>query len=198
MFGKSTDTACSVDELIWYDENNNRQKLNCFFETGQYKGKSKGLFVMAKELNIIEQNVLPKHIKLEKLRELAAKHPAFKRKSKLENLVDELNIKYKMNVRLIHAQKFHVELNPIEMYWAILKNNFRKINDQSNNSALFLERIIQCRLNYMKNDVNHKLWSRFWRIIVDYQHQKTYREIMRHYFNSSDVIKSHRKVYIKK
>ena len=103
-----------------------------------------------------------------------------------------------MNVRLIHAPKFHVELNPIEMYWAILKNNFRKINDQSNNSALFLERIIQCRLNYMKNDVNHKLWSRFWRIIVDYQHQKTYREIMRHYFNSSDVIKSHRKIYIRK
>ena len=54
MFGKSTDTACSVDEMIWYDENNNQQKLNCFFETDQFKGKSKGLFVMAKELNIIE------------------------------------------------------------------------------------------------------------------------------------------------
>ena len=65
MFGKSIDTACSVDELFWYDENNNQQKLNCFFESGMYQEKSKGLFVMAKELNIIEQNTLAKHITLE-------------------------------------------------------------------------------------------------------------------------------------
>ena len=103
-----------------------------------------------------------------------------------------------MNVRLIHAPKFHVELNPIEMYWAILKNNFRKINDQSNNSALFIDRIIQCRLDYMQTDTNHKLWSRFWRIIVDYNNGKSYKDIMRHYFNSSEIIKSHRKIGIKK
>ena len=84
--------------------------------------------------------------------------------------------------------------NQIEMYWAILKNHFRKINDQSNDSKLLFERIIQSRLNYMQTNVNHKIWSRFWRIVKDYNNEISYKEIMRHYFNSSDVIKSHRKL----
>ena len=80
------------------------------------------------------------------------------------------------------------------MYWAILKNHFRKINDQSNDSKLLFERIIQSRLNYLQTHANHKIWSRFWKIVKDYNNEMSYKEIMRHYFNSSDVIKSHRKI----
>ena len=89
MFGKSINTASPVEELFWYDENNNQHSLNCFFQNGEHQGKSKGLFVMSKELELIPENMLPKQIKLKDLRESASQHPAFIRKSKLENLIDE-------------------------------------------------------------------------------------------------------------
>lgn len=34
MFGKGIDTACSVKQLNWIDENNNEQALCCFYESG--------------------------------------------------------------------------------------------------------------------------------------------------------------------
>ena len=67
MFGKVIDTTCAVNELSWIDENNNEQKVSCFFENGT----SKGLFVLAKELNIIPNNMLSKNISLPGLRILA-------------------------------------------------------------------------------------------------------------------------------
>jgi hypothetical protein len=49
------------------------------------------LFNLCKELIIIEENTLWKAIKLTDLRILASNHPAFKRKSKLEDLIQKLN-----------------------------------------------------------------------------------------------------------
>ena len=52
-----------------------------------------------------------------------------------------------MDINLQHAPKFHVELNPIEMYWAHLKSYFRKHKDQSNNEELVVKRILEAREN---------------------------------------------------
>ena len=38
-----------------------------------------------------------------------------------------------MNLKIEETPKFHCKLNPIEMYWAQIKNYFRKINEQSKN-----------------------------------------------------------------
>lgn len=109
-----------------------------------------------------------KDITLPELRELANKHPAFYRMSCLEDLIDKCNKKWNMNVRVMHALKFHCELNPIELFWAQLKNNFRKINDQSNDSELFMDRIIEVREKYILSDINGRIWSHFCRIVFDF------------------------------
>jgi hypothetical protein len=73
-FGKNSNTRCPVKFLEWTDEQNKRQTLNCYFSSGDLKGKSKGLLQMAVELGM---NV-PKNIKLPELKELLSKHLAFK------------------------------------------------------------------------------------------------------------------------
>jgi hypothetical protein len=106
----------------------------------------------------------------------------------------KISIKYQMNIKIIYLPKFHCECNPIEMYWAQLKNDFRKNNDQDTNGDLLTERICNSRDHYMKKDTNQKLWSLFERVIMDYYNHCSYKEIMKTYFNSSDVIKSHRRI----
>jgi len=49
-FGKKNNTRCPVKFLEWTDEQNKRQRLNCYFSSGDLKGKSKGLLQMAVEL----------------------------------------------------------------------------------------------------------------------------------------------------
>ena len=100
---------------------------------------------MCKELKIIEENIKWSQIKLIDLRNLAAKHLAFKHKTKLEDLVDSLNIKYQMNIKLIYLPKFHCECNPIEKYWAQLKNDFRLHNDQDSKGEILTARILDSR-----------------------------------------------------
>ena len=198
MFNKGVNTHCGIEKLSWNDENNNECSFDCYYESGPNVGLSKGLFNMCKELKIIDASVQSKEIKLDELRRIAAKHPAFKHKTKLEDLIENLNMKYNMDVRLIYLPKFHCELNPIEMYWAQLKNEFRKINNQSSNGDLLKANILNSRQTFMEKDTNHRLWSRFWRIIMDYKNGRTYKEIMKTYFNSSDEIKSHRKIRLNK
>ena len=137
MFGKSAGTACPTNTLRWI-ENSLEKTLDCFDE----EGISKGLFVICKELKIISQNLLSKNILLADLRMKAANHPAFFKKSTLEELVYDFNKKWKMDIKIVLTPKFHCELNPIEMYWAQIKNYFRKINDQSNNGELMVQRLI--------------------------------------------------------
>ena len=198
MFNKGVNTHCGVDKLSWLNEIREESSIECFFQSGPNIGLSKGLFVICKELKIIDENIQSKQIKLNDLRNLAAQHPAFKRKTKLEHLIERLNTEHSLNIKLIFLPKFHCECNPIEMYWAQLKNDFRKNNNQESNGELLLQRILNSRDSFIQRDTNHRLWSRFWRVIIDYHQGCTYKEIMKNYFNSSDEIKSHRKIGEKK
>ena len=98
-----------------------------------------------------------------------------------------------MNLKIEETPKFHCKLNPIEMYWAQIKNYFRKINDQSKNGELMEKRILESKGQYEKSTVNDKLWGRFFRIVIDFKANLSYAEIMKKYFKSGDEIKSHRK-----
>ena len=84
------------------------------------------------------------------------------------------------------------------MFWAQLKNECRKNNDQTSNCNLLKENILNSKKKYMQKDTNNRLWSRFWRIIMDYKKGCSYKEIMRIYLNNSDEIKYHRKTFLKK
>jgi hypothetical protein len=188
MFGKSPGTACSVNKLKWI-ENGIEKTIDCFNSEGQ----SKGLFLLCKEIGIIDNNMKTSEILLADLRIKASSHPAFIKRSRLEELINEHNKQFNMNVKIVHTPKFHCELNPIEMYWAQIKNYFRKINDQSNNGELMEQRIIESKSKYEDSDVNDKLWGRFFRIVMDYKDGLNYGEIMKKYFKAGDEIKSHRK-----
>ena len=198
MFNKSIDTHCGIDKLYWTNKKNEECQLDCFYQSGPNEGLSKGLFNLCKELKIIGENAESKDFKLSELRELAATHPAFKRKTKLENLIETFNKQHNMDLKIIYLPKFHCECNPIEMYWAQLKNDFRKHNNQESNGELITQRILNARETFMTKDTNHKLWSRFWRVIMDYHKGCSYKDIMKTYFNCSDEIKSHRRIGEKK
>ncbi len=99
-----------------------------------------------------------------------------------------------MDVRIEHVPKFHAELNPIRMYWANLKYHFRKNNDQTTNEQVVISRILAAREEYAKSDINFRLFSRFWRIVVAYSDGKSYKEIMKVFFKAGTEIKSHRKI----
>jgi hypothetical protein len=71
-FGKSIGTRCPVD-VIEYDEDDVKKTIQCYFHSGPNKNKSKGLWEIAKELNI----ALPSKCSLVQLRELLNRHPAF-------------------------------------------------------------------------------------------------------------------------
>ncbi len=62
-----------------------------------------------------------------------------------------------MDVRIVCLPKFHCELNPIEIFWAHLINDFRKNNDQSSNAVIINERIKHSRKTFMEKDTNHRL-----------------------------------------
>ena len=129
---------------------------------------------MCKELKIIEEKIEYKQIKSNDLRLIAGRDPAFKRKTRLDDLIKSLNTKYKMNIKVVYLPKFHCECNPIEMFWAMQKNDFRKHNNQESIIELLKERIINSRESYMQKDSNHRLWSRLWRVILDYNSGRTY------------------------
>ncbi len=44
--------SCRVQIIEYTDENNNVKKFDCYFTSGNHKGKSKGLTQVAKELNL--------------------------------------------------------------------------------------------------------------------------------------------------
>ena len=55
--------------------------------------------MLCKELGIINEKMKSSEILLSELRIKASSHPAFFKKSKLEDLVDQYNKNYKMNVK---------------------------------------------------------------------------------------------------
>ncbi|CAF1537351.1 unnamed protein product [Adineta ricciae] len=72
-FGKGVSTRCPVDELQWIDSKGVIKSLPCYIQQGSDRGKSKGLFKIAVELNC---NPSPKAT-LSELHQLLANHPAF-------------------------------------------------------------------------------------------------------------------------
>jgi hypothetical protein len=67
--------------LKWLDEENNQKTLDCYFpQKSENYGKSKGLYEIAKELGVVQNN---KKVSLPNLRDLLREHPAFKTKTKL-------------------------------------------------------------------------------------------------------------------
>jgi hypothetical protein len=79
-----------------------------------------------------------------------------------------------MDVKIIHVPKFHFELNPIEIYWAYLKNYFRKLNEQSTNDEIVTNLILEARERYIESGVNGRRFSRFWRIVNSYSEGFSY------------------------
>jgi hypothetical protein len=71
--GKSIGTRCPVDKIEYTDAKGKSKVLHCYFQSGPYQGKSKGLLEIAKELKV----KLPLKIKLNDLQKLLADHPAF-------------------------------------------------------------------------------------------------------------------------
>ena len=105
LLSKSSNTACPYIHVEWTD-GEIAHRLD-FFDSQKV---SKGLFAIAKELSLIDQDMLPKQINLHELRDLVSKHKAFEQNSnsKLEHLCKS----YKVTVIL--CPKYHCELNPIE------------------------------------------------------------------------------------
>ena len=66
------------------------------------------------------------------------------------------------------------------------ENDFFSI-DQSNNEELVIKQILEDKENYIKTDVNSKLFEA-------YSQEKSYSEIMIEFFNSGTEIKSYRKI----
>ena len=86
------------------------------------------------------------------------------------------------------------ELNPIEMYWAYLKNYFRKLNEQSTNDEIVTNLILEARERYIESGVNGRRFSRFWRIVNSYSEGFSYANIMKEYFKAGISQKSHMKI----
>jgi hypothetical protein len=73
-FGKNVGSRCPVDAIEYYDNNDMKKIVQCYFDSGPNKNESKGLLQIAKELGV----VLPSKCSLPQLRELLIQHPAFK------------------------------------------------------------------------------------------------------------------------
>ncbi|CAF4180647.1 unnamed protein product [Rotaria sp. Silwood2] len=106
-FGKTIGTRCPVEQIEYVDENNRKKVIDCYFKEGEYKGKSKGLVQLCKDLDA----QLPAKIKLDEIIKILSTHPAFQNVTKLEML----GTKYK--VTIIYCPKYHCELNAIEGLW---------------------------------------------------------------------------------
>jgi hypothetical protein len=72
-FGKTIGTRCPVEQIEYVDENNKKKVIDCYFKEGEYKGKSKGLVQLCKDLGV----QLPAKIKLDEIIKKLSTHPAF-------------------------------------------------------------------------------------------------------------------------
>ena len=86
-FGKSIGTRCPVSAIQYVDDQNQDVSISCYFASGEHRGKSKGLLMLAKDLGV---SVDPS-VKLAELRTILTSHAAFRRfpdsKTWLENTI---------------------------------------------------------------------------------------------------------------
>ena len=183
-FGKKIGTRCPVNSIEFIDDDGQTKRLSCLFTSGEHKGKSKDLFILAKELNL---NVNDK-IKLEDLHRILSNHPAFKNISRLEKLAT------KYRVKIIFNPKYHCELNSIEALWCSMKRFIRQKTDQSFPTMLRL--IPESREYFFQKNLQNKLFRRFWRALDAYNKGKTYNEVLQLFFSGSCKydIASHRRI----
>ena len=73
QFGKNIGTRCPIKSIDYLDSDGKERRISCYFESGKNRGTSKGLFVLAKELNL----QVPTQCKLDDLQQILSKHPAF-------------------------------------------------------------------------------------------------------------------------
>ena len=183
-FRKNTGTRCSVDSIGYIDDDEKAQYLSCYFSSGEHKGKSKGLLILARELQLEVDD----RIKLGDLHRIYSRHVAFKNISRLEKLAA------KYNMKIIFNPKHHCEMNPIEGLWCSMKRFIRQKNDQTFSTML---RLIPASREYFFNkNLHYKLFRRFWRTLDASDQGKTYAEILRMFFSGLCKYEtaSHRKI----
>ena len=132
--------------------------------------------------------MLPKDVKLDRLREIVSQHPVFQVTSKLEHLAREYN------TLIIWCPKYHCELNLIEGFWCYLKGYVRRNNDQK--FQHFFDLICISVQKYQQSGIHAKLWNRFWNCIEMYASGATYLEVLHTLFGakSSDNVQNHKNV----
>ena len=182
---KSPGTNCPYKSIDWVDENGNNVSVKCFDE----KGKSKGLFILCKELDLICEDAVMKDYSLARLRDLISTHKAFDERTILEIEAEKYGIK------LLFLPKFHCELNPIESYWCFIKQYIRKRTDGTFNSCLSLLELAELTFSEHK-EMHAKIWRRFWQAINMYAEPLPYEQVIKYLFgNRTAENKAHRKVY---
>jgi len=155
---KHSSIKSSFYETIEYMENNENKVSEChFMDPNDGLKKSKGLFIIAKELKLIEPcaETRDKRYSLPNLRQILSHHAAFSSISKLENLAR------KYNVKIIFVPKFHCELSPVEGFWCFSKDHVRKYNDQNYETMKHLINEAIAIYKDEKHCLNSKLWNRF-------------------------------------
>jgi hypothetical protein len=127
-------------------------------------------------------------LKLDDLRRKVGTHPAFKNKCKLKILAE------KYAVELVFCPKYHCELNPIEGLWCFQKVHIRKNTDGT--FEKLVELIESTKDMFVKQNINLRLWNRFFNTINDYKNNATYEEILKKYFGikTKANIESHRRI----
>ncbi|CAF1389676.1 unnamed protein product [Adineta ricciae] len=183
-FGKSIGTRCPVDSIEYIDDNGQLVSVPCYFSKGQYRGLSKGLVELAKDLKV----TISPAMKLAEIRTQLSAHLAFQNISKLELLAQ------KYHVKVIFCPKFHRELNSIEGLWCDMKRYVRAHSDQTFPTMLSL--IPKSRISFEERKIQMKLFRRFWSSLTAYSQGKTYEEVLKLFFSQlcrSDVA-SHRRI----
>ncbi len=123
--------------------------MDCFFNDGT----SKGLFVIAKELELIPADAKSSDYLLPALVEIVKKHPAFDIQTNLSRLANDYGI------IINYLPKFHSELSPIEGVWSYEKFFIRKHTDQTFPTMRKL--LHESRGNLFNHCLIPKLWRRF-------------------------------------
>jgi hypothetical protein len=199
-FGKSIGTRCPMKTIEYTDEKKQKKQIHCHFTDGPNEGKSKGLLVIARELNII----VPNNCKLDELKLLLAQHPCFKSVSDSTEIfhfylslsqvskLEQLATLYK--VKVIFGPKNHCELNPIEGLWCSMKRYVRRRTDQNYRTMLNL--ISDSRTHFVAKNISEKLFRRFWKAIKAYKDGQSYAEVLTFFFSNSckSDVSSHRRV----
>ncbi len=144
---------------------------------------------ICQELNLINQNDEKEDLLLPKLREKISSHIAFAD----ENNINLIRLAEKHGVNILWCPKYHCELNPIEGLWCHSKYFVRRNNDQEFNKLNNL--ICASFENFQAENVNIKLWGRFWHALEMYNNNASYEEVLNTHFGAkqSSKVVSHKK-----